>query len=102
MKSDSPDFVYPTAEAEIDEFVVCEAASDAAWGELQQVEPVGAVTLALPPALLARAARLAVLHREMNIDAWLVTVIRERVELEEAALAQAKRAFLESSKRRAG
>jgi len=43
--------------------------------------------------LAARAAFLAHLHREKNVEKWLARIIKERVELEEVAFSEAKRAM---------
>jgi hypothetical protein len=45
----------------------------------------------MPEPLAARAAFLARLHREKNVEDWLSRIIRERVELEESAFSRAKR-----------
>ena|SRR5690349_18190485 len=75
---------------EIDERVVAQAEDDSAW------EPIVAVSrkqaaIGLPSNLAQRAAFLARLHRERNLQAWVERVIRERVELEERAFTQARR-----------
>ena len=49
--------------------------------------------LSLPAELAARAAFLAHLHREKNVGEWLARIIKERVELEEVAFSEAKRAM---------
>ena len=56
--------------------------------EVRRVKPE---SLALPAELPARAAFLAKLHREKNVNDLLTRVIRERVELEEVAFSEAKR-----------
>jgi hypothetical protein len=45
----------------------------------------------IPSELAARAAFLAKLHRENNVEDWLTRIIKERVELEEVAFNEAKR-----------
>jgi hypothetical protein len=45
----------------------------------------------LSASLAQRAAFLARLHRERNLQSWVERVIRERVELEERAFTQARR-----------
>jgi len=47
--------------------------------------------VSIPGELAARAAFLAALHRESRLDKWVERVIRERVELEELAFAEAKK-----------
>jgi len=79
------------AEEEIDEIVVAQADDDLAWEDPVQVEMAKATSLSIPTKLAARAAFLARLHREKDLEEWLTRVIRERVELEETALAEVKR-----------
>lgn len=45
----------------------------------------------IPASLARRAAFLAHLHRETNLEAWIERVVRERVELEERAFTEARR-----------
>jgi len=52
----------------------------------------------LPSELAARAAFFARLHREMNVEDWLIRVIQERVDLEEAAFAGLKRDLVAKNK----
>jgi hypothetical protein len=47
--------------------------------------------IGLPASLAQRAAFLARLHRERNLQTWVERVVRERVELEERAFTQARR-----------
>jgi hypothetical protein len=77
-------------EEEIDAIVVAQAEDESAWEEPVHVE-VKPASLSLPPALAARAAFLARLHRQKDIENWLRHIIEERVEIEEAAFASAKR-----------
>jgi hypothetical protein len=79
------------AEEEIDRTVVAQADDDSAWEEPIHVPKTKAATLSIPPNLAARAAFLAKLHREKGIEEWLTRIIRERIELEEIALAEVKR-----------
>jgi len=46
--------------------------------------------LSIPGELAARAAFLAQLHRETGMEEWLTRIIRERIELEEAAFLEIK------------
>lgn len=75
---------------EIDERVIAQADDDSAWEPPIHVsrkqEAIG-----IPANLAQRAAFLARLHRERNLQAWVERVIRERVELEERAFTQARR-----------
>ncbi len=45
----------------------------------------------MPGDLAARAAFLAHLHREANLESWVERILRERVELEEYAFSEAKK-----------
>lgn len=75
---------------EIDERVIAQAEDDSAWEPLVHVSRKQAA-IGLPGSLAQRAAFLARLHRERNLQAWVERVIRERVELEERAFTQARR-----------
>jgi hypothetical protein len=79
----------PTQE-DIDERVIAQAEDDSAWEPLEQVSRNQAA-IGLPGSLAQRAAFLARLHRERDLQTWLERVIRERVELEERAFTQARR-----------
>ncbi len=76
---------------EIDKIVVAQANSKSAWDKPIRVRRKKTASLAIPSELAARAAFLARLHRQPNIEDWLMRVIQERVELEEAAFVGAKR-----------
>lgn len=78
-------------EAEIDELVIAEADDDTAWEDAIQVHKPVSSSLQIPSELAERAAFLAGLHREKSPEAWLMRVIRERIELEESAFLQVKR-----------
>jgi hypothetical protein len=47
--------------------------------------------VSIPAELAARAAFLARLHKEKNVEEWMTKVIKERVEIEEVAFIEAKR-----------
>jgi uncharacterized DUF497 family protein len=79
----------PTQE-EIDERVIAQAEDDSAWEPPVQVSRNPAA-IGLPGNLAQRAAFLARLHRERDLQTWIERVIRERVELEERAFTQARR-----------
>ena len=79
----------PTQE-EIDERVIAEAEDDSAWEPLVHISRKQAA-IGLPCSLAQRAAFLARLHRERNLESWIERVVRERVELEERAFTQARR-----------
>jgi hypothetical protein len=77
-------------EDEIDERVIAQVDDDSAWESAVHVSRKQA-SVALSASLAQRAAFLARLHRERNLQSWVERVIRERVELEERALTQARR-----------
>jgi hypothetical protein len=79
------------SEEEIDRVVGAQADDDSAWEEPIQVGRRKASSVSIPAGLAARAAFLARLHREADVEKWLMRVIRERVELEEAAFREVKR-----------
>src|SRR5437868_191077 len=78
-------------EEEIDEIVVSQANDDSAWEEPIYVKRQAAPAFSLPADLVGRAAFLARLHHARALEDWLTRVIRERIELEEFAFAEAKR-----------
>ena len=78
-------------EQEIDDIVESQAKDDSAWDKPIQVRKARSASLSIPAELAARAAFLAKLHREKNVEDWLTKVIKERVELEEVAFNEAKR-----------
>jgi hypothetical protein len=78
------------SEDQIDQIVTEQADDDSAWDEPVRVERTEPACLSIPADLVTRAAFLARLHRTENVDEWLTQVIRERVELEEAAYIGAK------------
>jgi hypothetical protein len=75
---------------EVDERVIAQADDDSAWDPPVHVSRTRA-SIGLPGSLAQRAAFLARLHRERNLQAWIERVVRERVELEEQAFTQARR-----------
>ncbi len=81
------------SEGEIDKIVESQAEDDSAWERPIKVRRVKSTALSLPADLAARAAFLARLHREKNVEEWLSRIIKERVELEEVAFTEAKRAM---------
>jgi len=74
----------------IDERVIAEAHDDSAWEAPIEVRRRGR-SIDLSASLARRAAFLARLHREQNLNAWLERIVRERVELEERAFGEARR-----------
>ena len=83
------------SENEIDEAVVTQAEDESAWEEPIRVRKNKAASLSIPAELIERASFLAKLHREKGAKEWLTRIIRERVELEEVAFAEAKREIKE-------
>ncbi|HJX11311.1 MAG TPA: hypothetical protein VJ733_12545 [Candidatus Binatia bacterium] len=79
------------SEPEIDQIVESQAEDDAAWQKPIKIRRAKLTSLSLPADLAARAAFLARLHREKNVDEWLARIIKERLELEEVAFGKAKR-----------
>lgn len=76
---------------EIDRIVESQADDDSAWGKPIRARRSRPTSVSIPAELAARAAFLAKLHRERNVENWLTRVIKERVELEEVAFNEAKR-----------
>jgi len=81
------------SEEQIDKLVESQAEEDSAWEKPIHVHRAKPTALSLPAELAARAAFLARLHREKNVEEWLARIIKERVELEEVAFNEAKRAL---------
>ncbi|HXB68812.1 MAG TPA: hypothetical protein VNY05_11235 [Candidatus Acidoferrales bacterium] len=75
----------------IDRIVISQADDMASWDGPVKVRRSGPASLSIPGELAARAAFLAKLHREDGVDRWVERIVRERVELEELAFAEAKR-----------
>lgn len=87
-------------EEEIDKVVTAQADSRSAWGKAVHVKKPKMSSLAIPSDLAARAAFLARLHRSSGLDEWVTHILRERIQLEEAAFNEAKRGL--SGKRASG
>ena len=81
------------SEGEIDKIVESQTEEDSAWERPIKVRRAKSTALSLPADLAARAAFLARLHREKSVEEWLSRIIKERVELEEVAFSEAKRAM---------
>jgi len=75
---------------EIDQIVISQAEDSNAWEKPVKVRRGKTASLTLPAELAARAAFLARLHRQSNVEEWLTHIIQERIELEEAAFAGAR------------
>ena len=78
------------SEKQIDAVVITQADADAAWERPIRVRRRRS-SLSLSAELAARAAFFARLHRETSVDEWLRRIIRERIDLEAAALSQVRR-----------
>jgi len=91
MKSIKKQAKKQHSEEEIDAIVESQTDDDSAWERPIKVRRAKAASLSIPAELAARAAFLAKLHRENNVEDWLTKVIKERVELEEVAFNEAKR-----------
>lgn len=82
---------------EIDKIVVAQADDDTAWEKPVRVRRAKPASLSLPSELALRAAFVARLHRETNVNDWLKRIIQERIDLEEAAFAGLKRDLAEKN-----
>ena len=91
MKSTKKQTGKQLTEKEINNIVESQADDDSAWEKPIKVHRAKPSSLSIPAELAARAAFLAKLHRENNVEDWLTKVIKERVELEEIAYNEAKR-----------
>lgn len=78
------------SEKQIDAAVIAQAGDDAAWERAIRVRRRRS-SLSLSAELAARAAFFARLHREASVDEWLRRIIRERIDLEEAAFSRVRR-----------
>ena len=81
------------SEGEIDKLVESQTEEDSAWERPIKVRRAKSTAVYLPAELATRAAFLARLHREKNVGEWWSRIIKERVELEEVAFSEAKRAM---------
>jgi len=75
----------------IDRRVVAQSENESAWQAPIRVKRSKPASLSIPDNLAARAAFLARLHREADLKSWVERVLRDRVELEEFAFAEAKK-----------
>ena len=80
----------------IDRLVIAQSDDESAWEAPVRVKKSKPESLSIPGDLAARAAFLAGLHREAGVDKWVERIIRERVELEELAFAEAKKQLVPS------
>jgi len=79
------------SQTEIDQLVIAEVEDDTAWEDPIHVQRTESTSISIPADLAARAAFLAQLHRKSSLNEWITDIIQERIELEEAAFAGAKR-----------
>ena len=91
MKSIKKQTGKQLSEKEVDTIVGSQADDDTAWERPLKVHRKKPASVSIPAELAARAAFLAKLHRENDVEEWLRKVIKERVELEEVAFNEAKR-----------
>lgn len=78
-------------EAEIDSQVIAQADDDSAWGKPVRVRRLKSEAVSIPAEIASRAAFFARLHRESSVEDWIKKIVAERVDIEEAAFAEAKR-----------
>ena len=78
-------------EREIDELVIAQADDDSAWEKPIQARRSKSEAVSIPAEVASRAAFFARLHRESSVEDWIKKVVAERVDIEEAAFAEAKR-----------
>lgn len=86
-------------EEDIDDIVIMQADEETAWEEPVPVHKTGRTSLALPAVLFARVAFFARLHHAASPADWLRQVIRERLDVEEAALTAVKQDLLRTPNR---
>lgn len=79
------------SEKEIDKLVIAQADDDSAWDDAVFVELPVATTISLPPELAGKAAFFAQLHDMPTAEAWVQSIIQERIAFEESAFAGLKR-----------
>ncbi len=87
------------SEKEIDQIVILQADNDDAWEDAVKVTKQKETALSLPSILASRAAFFARLHREASLEDWIKRIIRERLEIEEAAFAGCKKELITKNNR---
>lgn len=87
------------SEEQIDQFVISQANNDSAWEDAVKVTKQRLTSLSLPAVLASRAAFFARLHREASLEDWIKRIIRERLDIEEAAFAGCKRELIGKNSR---
>jgi hypothetical protein len=88
MKRKTPKSI---SERAIDELVIAQADDASAWEPSVHVRRTQGPSVRLPAHLAAQAAFFARLHRDPSLADWLRRVVQERLDLEEATLADLKR-----------
>ncbi len=79
------------SEREIDELVIAQADNDSAWEKPVQARQSKSGVISIPAEVASRAAFFTRLHRESSVEDWVKKIVAERVDIEEAAFAEAKR-----------
>ena len=87
------------SQEQIDQFVISQANNDSAWEDAVKVTKQRSTSLSLPAVLASRAAFFARLHREASLEDWIKRIIRERLDIEEAAFAGCKRELIGKNSR---
>lgn len=88
-------------ELEIDEIIIAQVDDVDAWEDVVDVQVAASAIISLPPALSARAAFFAQLHNMPDTETWLQSIIRERIDFEEAAFAGLKQVMEQKAAYRA-
>ena len=79
------------SDEKIDELVIAQADDDSAWEKPIQARRSKSEAVSIPAEVASRAAFFARLHRESSVEDWIKRIVAERVDIEEAAFAEAKR-----------
>lgn len=79
------------SEREIDELVIAQADNDSAWEKPVPARQSKSGAISIPAEVASRTAFFARLHRESSLEDWIKKIVAERVDIEEAAFAEAKR-----------
>ncbi len=79
------------SEKQIDAALVAQANNLGAWGNPIRVRTSKVTSLSLSADITSRAAFFARLHREASVRQWLERIIRERINVEEAAFSSIRR-----------
>ncbi len=79
------------SDKEIDELVIAQADDNSAWEKPIQARRSKSEAVSIPAEVASRAAFFARLHREASVQDWIKRIVTERVDIEEAAFAEAKR-----------